>query len=161
MSTFHFSQQELLHLTSTNFNMTTLSGLMAHPTFTKSNNRKPKPHHIPRTKNVIFYFISNNISQINSFNPKPKLKKLHNKPIPITIQHTQFNKNNNIITSPFTFHRRKKNNIPINSMFPKIDNVADKLTIIHSITSTINEHTQNNYLMHTNFPFINHPSTGT
>ena len=161
MSTFRFSRRELLRLTSTGFGMTALSGLMARPAFAGFGDRKPGPHHVPRAKNVIFCFMSGGVSQVDSFDPKPKLEELHGKPMPVTVQRTQFNKNGNVMASPFTFRPRGESGIPVSSMFPEIGSVADELAVVRSMTSTVNEHAQGNYLMHTGFPFMGHPSAGS
>ena len=34
------------------------------------------------------------------------------------------------------------------------------LAVVRSMTSTVNEHAQGNYLIHTGFPFMGHPSVG-
>jgi len=39
--------------------------------------------------------------------------------------------------------------------------VADELAVIRSMTSSVNEHAQGNFLMHTGFPFLGHPSAGS
>ena len=38
--------------------------------------------------------------------------------------------------------------------------VVDELSVIRSMTSTVNEHAQGNYFFHTGFPLVGHPSAG-
>ncbi len=46
-------------------------------------------------------------------------------------------------------------------MFPKLgDWCADDMAVIRSMTTPVNEHVQGNYVVHTGFPFIGHPSAG-
>jgi hypothetical protein len=45
-------------------------------------------------------------------------------------------------------------------LFPQIAACADDLTVIRSMTTKVNEHAQGNYMFHTGFPFMGHPSAG-
>ena len=118
------------------------------------------PHHPPRAKNVIFCFMSGGVSHVDSFDPKPRLAKDHGKPMPVKVERTQFNNNGNIMASPFEFTRSGQSGIPVSSMFPEIAKVADELAVVRSMTTTVNEHAQGNFFMHTGFPFMGYPSAG-
>jgi hypothetical protein len=121
----------------------------------------PAPHFPPRAKNVIFCYMSGGVSHIDSFDPKPALQKLAGQPMPGKVERTMFNNNGNIYPSPFEFKRYGQSGLPISSMFPKIgEAAADDLAVIRSMTSSLAEHAQANYLFHTGFPFIGHPSAG-
>ena len=44
----------------------------------------PKPPHIPaRAKRLIFLFMHGGVSQIDTFDPKPTLDRMHAQPLPI------------------------------------------------------------------------------
>ena len=120
----------------------------------------PKLHHAPKAKHIIFLYMSGGVSHVDSFDPKPALKKLHGKPMPVKVQRTQFNRNGNVMASPFEFKNWGESGIPISSMFPKIGQVADELAVVRSMTTPVNEHAQGNFLMHSGFPFMGHPSAG-
>ena len=120
----------------------------------------PKFHHPPKAKHVIFCYMSGGVSHVDSFDPKPKLKELHGKPMPVEVQRTQFNDNGNVMASPFEFKRWGESGVPISSMFPKIGEVADELAVVRSMTTPVNEHAQGNFFMHSGFPFMGHPSAG-
>jgi hypothetical protein len=162
MSHTPLSRRDLLRGTSTGFGMLALSGLMARGSFAgiRGPDGLGSPHHRPRARRVIFCFMSGGVSQVDSFDPKPKLEELAGKPMPVTIERTQFNNNGNVMPSPFPFRRYGESGIPISSMFPEIGTVADELAVVRSMTSTVNEHAQGNYVMHTGFPFMGHPSAG-
>ncbi|HIF40529.1 MAG TPA: DUF1501 domain-containing protein, partial [Planctomycetes bacterium] len=153
----HFSRRELLRQTSNGFGLMALRGLMGD---TGLLDGRPVAHHLPRAKHVIFCFMSGGVSQVDSFDPKPELERLHGKPMPVKVERTQFNQNGNVMASPFTFRRYGESGIPVSSMFPEIGSVADELAVVRSMTSSVNEHAQGNYLMHTGFPFMGHPSAG-
>ncbi|MFT3882978.1 MAG: DUF1501 domain-containing protein [Gemmatales bacterium] len=50
--------------------------------------------------------------------------------------------------------------MPISNMFPHIAKVADELALIRSMTTTVNEHAQANFFLHTGFPIMGYPSAG-
>jgi hypothetical protein len=105
--------------------------------------------------------MSGGVSQVDSFDDKPLLKKLAGKPMPVKVERTMFNDNGNIMPTPFTFAQHGKSGMMISSMFPSLArHCADKLCVIRSMTSKVNEHAQGNYFFHTGFPFIGHPSAG-
>ncbi len=119
-----------------------------------------KTHHVPKAKRVIFCFMSGGVSHIDSFDPKPVLKKLHGQPMPVKIERTMFNNNGNVMASPFEFLPAGKCGMPISNMFPHVAKVADELAVIRSMTSPVNEHAQANFFMHTGFPIMGYPSAG-
>ena len=119
-----------------------------------------KPHHRPTAKHVIFCYMSGGVSHVDSFDPKPKLKQLHGQPMPVAVERTQFNRNGNVMASPFEFAPSGESGIEISSLFPEIASVADELAVVRSMTSPVNEHAQGNFFMHTGFPFMGHPSAG-
>ncbi len=152
----------MLSQTSNGFGMLALSGLLGNRLAAAGapENQAAGPHHKPRAKHVIFCYMSGGVSQVDSFDPKPKLHELAGQPMPVKIERTQFNLNGNVFPSPFPFKRYGQSGIPISSMFPAIASVADELAVIRSMTTTVNEHAQGNYVMHTGFPFMGHPSAG-
>ena len=142
---------------STGFGMLALQGLMANSAFAGTLRRS---HFKPRAKHVILCYMSGGVSQVDSFDPKPKLRDLHGKPMPVKILRTQFNNNGNVMASPFEFKRYGQSGTPVSSMFPHVAESVDELAVIRSMTSKVNEHAQGNYAFHTGFPFMGHPSAG-
>ncbi|MCB1076316.1 MAG: DUF1501 domain-containing protein [Verrucomicrobiae bacterium] len=120
-----------------------------------------RPHFAPKAKRCIYFFMEGGPSQMDLFDPKPKLRELHGQPMPVKVERTQFNNNGNIFGSPFDFHPGGESGIPISDLFPYLrDQCADDLAVIRSMTSPVNEHAQGNFFFHTGFPFIGHPSAG-
>ena len=117
-------------------------------------------HYTPRAKHVIFCYMSGGVSHVDSFDPKPKLKELAGKPMPVKVERTQFNKNGNIFPGQFEFTNSGRSGLPVSSMFPHLAKQADELAVIRSMTSKVNEHAQGNFFMHSGFPFMGHPSVG-
>ena len=156
------TRRQLLETASTGFGALALSGLMND----RSNAGLPRDaalqatHHPARAKHVIFCFMSGGVSHVDSFDPKPKLKDLHGRPMPVKVERTQFNQNGNVMASPFSFRPSGESGIPVSSMFPRIATVVDELAVVRSMTTSVNEHAQGNFFMHTGFPFMGYPSAG-
>ena len=155
----------MLQTCSTGFGAVALAGLFgetirAEATDLPLGAALKKAHHAPKAKHVILCFMSGGVSHVDSFDPKPRLKQDHGKPMPVKIERTMFNSNGNIMASPFEFTPSGKSGIPVSSMFPEIAKVADELAVIRSMTSSVNEHAQGNFFLHTGFPIMGYPSAG-
>lgn len=157
MSISQRSRREFLKLTSAGVSAYALSSLVnaagAVPAI-------PRLHHKPRAKSVIFLYMSGGVSHVDSFDPKPLLKQRHGQPMPVAIERTQFDKNGNIMASPWEIGKHGQSGLEMTHMFPKIAARADDLAIIRSMTAKFSEHAQGNFFMHTGFPFLGYPSAG-
>ena len=160
-----FSRREMLRRVSTGFGSAALAGLLHETAAAESislpaNAALRATHHPAKAKRVIFCFMSGGVSHVDSFDPKPKLKDLDGKPMPVQVQRTQFNNDGNVMGSPFSFKRYGESGIPVSDLFPKIGAMVDELAVIRSMTTTVNEHAQGNFFLHTGFPFMGYPSAG-
>lgn len=129
------TRRQLLQRCSTGFGALALAGLMNDPTSAApaslpNNAAIGKTHHPPRAKHVIFCFMSGGVSHVDCFDPKPKLAQLHGQPMPVKVERTQFNRNGNVMASPFKFAPSGESGTPISSMFPEIATVADELSTL-------------------------------
>ena len=160
MSTNPISQnrREFLKLTSKGVSGLALSSLLNSNSFAAP---KPKLHHTPKAKSVILLYMSGGVSHVDSFDPKPLLKKHHGKPMPMPIERTQFDANGNLMASPWESKPYGESGLELTNMFPKIAERADDLAICRSMTAKFSEHAQGNFFMHTGFPFLGYPSAGS
>ncbi|MEC8473809.1 MAG: DUF1501 domain-containing protein [Planctomycetota bacterium] len=133
-----------------------LSSALGTSSYAESSDKQPTA----KAKHVVFCYMSGGVSHVDSFDPKPKLAELHGQPMPVEVERTQFNNNGNIMKSPFKFIRQGQSGIPISEIFPKIGQYADEMAVIRSMTSTVNEHAQGNFLMHSGFPIMGYPTAG-
>ncbi len=159
------SRRRLLERCSTGFGAVALTGLLSEPAYCRPaelprDAALRKTHHAPKAKHVIFCFMSGGVSQVDSFDPKPKLQELHGKPMPMKVERTQFNNNGDVMASPFEFAPRGDSGIPVSGMFPELASMADELAVVRSMTSPVNEHAQGNFFIHTGFPIMGYPSAG-
>lgn len=121
----------------------------------------PRPPHAPaRATSVIFLFMDGGPSQVDTFDPKPRLDREHGQPIRARVQPTQFNNVGNVLRSPWAFRPRGQSGIPVSDLFPCVAECVDDLAIIRSMVSNFSEHTAANYFMHTGSGFQGRPSHG-
>ena len=61
----------------------------------------PRPPHFPaKARSVIFLYMDGGPSQVDTFDPKPRLDREHGQPIKVKTQPTQFNNVGNVLKSP-------------------------------------------------------------
>jgi hypothetical protein len=117
-------------------------------------------HFAAKAKNVIFLFMDGGPSQVDTFDPKPRLDREHGQPIKTKVQPTQFNNVGTVLKSPWEFRPRGKSGIPVSDLFPYVAECVDDLTIVRSMVSNFSEHTSANYFMHTGSGLQGRPSHG-
>ncbi|MEN8678474.1 MAG: DUF1501 domain-containing protein, partial [Akkermansiaceae bacterium] len=81
------TRRDMLAQTSTGFGSIALASLLAEQAGAKITGKDGK------AKNVIFLYMSGGVSHVDSFDPKPKLREMHGKPMPVKVERTQFNNN--------------------------------------------------------------------
>ena len=120
----------------------------------------PELHHPPKAKSVILLYMSGGFSHVDSFDPKPLLRKMHGEPMPGRVERTQFDNVGKIQQSYWQHRKYGEAGIEMTDLFPKIASHADDLAIVRSMTANFSEHAQANFFFHTGFPFLGHPSAG-
>lgn len=158
MSINEYHRREFLKLTASGVSATMLSSLIN--STEAAEIAKPKLHHAANAKSVILLYMSGGFSHVDSFDPKPMLKKMHGKPMPGTIERTQFDAVGNILDTYWDAKPYGKSGITMTNMFPQIAEMADELSIVRSMTANFSEHAQGNFFMHSGFPFLGYPSAG-
>lgn len=119
-----------------------------------------EPHYAAKAKSVIFLFMDGGPSQMDSFDPKPRLIQDAGKPLPFRPPVTQFNSSNRILPSPYTFRQYGQSGAWVSELFPAIAECVDDMTFIHSMVSDHSEHTAANYFMHSGSGFQGRPGMG-
>ena len=92
-------------------------------------------HHPARARNVIFLYMDGGPSQVDTFDPKPRLDKEHGQPIKMKVEPTQFNNVGTILPSPWAFKQYGESGLPVSDLFPHVGGVADELAVIRSMTN--------------------------
>ncbi|WP_222851918.1 DUF1501 domain-containing protein [Cyclobacterium plantarum] len=118
------------------------------------------PHHLPKAKNIIFLYMDGGVSQVDSFDPKPRLARENGQDPKFKIDATQFNNNGKILQSPWAFKRYGESGMEVSELFPHIASCVDDLALIRSMVSNFPEHTNANYFLHTGSGLQGRPSMG-
>ncbi|PQO35104.1 DUF1501 domain-containing protein [Blastopirellula marina] len=153
------SRRALLQSASCGFAAVALQALLGDKAFAGSD-KSSAPHHAAKAKHVIFLYMDGGPSQVDTFDPKPALEKYDGKPFPTKTEPTQFNNNGNTLSSRWKFNQYGESGLPVSDLFPHIGTQADKLAMIHSMTSEFPEHTSANYFLHTGSGLQGRPSMG-
>ena len=119
-----------------------------------------QPHYGAKAKSVIFLFMDGGPSQLDTFDPKPRLAKENGQPIPLETPTTVFNISDKIFASPFAFEQHGESGIWVSELFPHVASCVDDMAIIRSMVADHSEHTAANYFMHTGSGFQGRPSMG-
>jgi uncharacterized protein (DUF1501 family) len=133
---------------------------VAHPAASANPWTPRRPHFTPRAKNVIFLFLNGGLSQIDSFDYKPKLNEYHGKPLPYKMPRTEFAVGN-LMRSPFQFKQYGQNGTWVSELFPHLAAIIDDLCIMRSMQSDIPNHGPSIMMMNTGSSRVGRPSMGS
>jgi len=118
-------------------------------------------HSPARANKVLVIFCSGACSQLDTFDYKPELLKLHGQPMPggeklKTFQGDQ----GNLTKSPWEFKPRGQSGKMVSELVPHLGNLADEICFIHSLTGKTNTHGPGENFMSTGYTLDGFPSMG-
>jgi hypothetical protein len=156
------SRRQLLAQAGCGFGAVAASALLHREATRAATGVVPALHHPARATSVIFLYMDGGVSQVDSFDPKPRLEQDAGKdPHSLfKVDATQFNNIGKLLPSPWKFKPYGKSGIPVSDLFPHIGGVVDELAVIRSMTSEFPEHTNANYFLHTGSGLQGRPSMG-
>ena len=156
------SRREMLGRCATGFGAVALSSLLADPAYGKAKSpfAPRKPHHDAKAKSVIFLYMDGGVSQVDSFDYKPRLEKDNGKPFSAKINPTQFDNIGKTLQSPWNFKQYGQSGLNVSDLFPHVGEMADELCVVRSMTSKFSEHNSANFFLHTGFGVQGRPSMG-
>ncbi|MFZ4817908.1 MAG: DUF1501 domain-containing protein [Limisphaerales bacterium] len=125
-----------------------------------TSGQRGKPHHRPKARNVIFLYMDGGVSQVDTFDPKPRLTREDGKPFGLRMEPTQFEDNGATLGSPWAFRPRGQSGLPVSELFPQVGSRADDLCVIRSMVSRFSEHNAANYFLHSGSGMAGRPSMG-
>lgn len=119
------------------------------------------PHFRPKAKNVILLFMDGGVSHVDTFDPKPLLRKESGQPFKMKIEATQFDSNGTVLASPWAFKPYGKSGTPVSDLFPGIGSVVDDICVVRSMKVDFPEHAQATLMLHCGHPLQGRPSVGS
>lgn len=163
------TRRQLLVRCSNGFGAVALTSLMTDPAYgslvtTGANPQGGGLHHPAKAKNVIFLYQNGGPSQLDTFDPKPRVQKEHGQPISMTIPPLQFvplGSSPKVLASPFRFTRFGQCGQQVSEIFPLLGTCVDDMCFIKSMTAQFAEHANANLFLHTCFNQQGRPSLGS
>lgn len=159
------SRRDWLSHLATGLGGVALASLIAQDTIAasvKPEAADPPPHHPPKAKRAIQIFLQGGLSQVDSFDYKPELEKLHGKPVPGDVKPQAFMGKVGLLHRPhFAFKQRGDSGLWVSDLFPHLAAVADELTVIRSLWSGTGNHTPATYEANSGFRTLGFPAAGT
>ena len=153
------TRRNLLDWTSTGLGTAAVSSLMLRDSFAAA----PTPsHRAPKAKRVIHICLCGGLSQVDSFDYKPKLKELHGKSLTTDEKpDVFFGKVGLLRQSDWEFKQRGQSGLWISELFPHIASVADELAVINSMVAESSSHTPATFQESSGFRLNGFPVMGS
>ena len=117
-------------------------------------------HHRPKARNVIFLYMDGGVSHVDSFDPKPRLRRENGQRFAMKMEPTQFEDNGAVLGNLWDFKKYGQSGLPVSDLFPFIGGRADDLCVIRSMVSNFSEHNAANYFLHCGGGMAGRPSMG-
>lgn len=122
---------------------------------------EPPPHHTPRARRAIHICLCGALSQVDSFDYKPELTRLHGQSLQTRERPDVFFGQVGLLRqSDFRFRRRGQNGLWVSDLFPHLGDMADELTFIHSMVAETSNHTPAMFQENTGFRLNGFPTLG-
>lgn len=116
-----------------------------------------RAHHAAKAKRVIFLFMPGGPSQVDTFDPKPKLTEDDGKPSPKLYLGQQ----RNLLGSPWKFQRHGESGLDVSELFRHTAGCVDDLCVIRSMVTDDPNHPGGCLLMNTGERVSSRPSLGS
>ena len=147
------SRRQWLRRMGTGFGSVALAGLLAE----RASGAVKPPHFKARAKRVIFLFMPGGPSQVDTFDPKPRLTKDHGKPSP----KLYLGERRNLLGSPWKFRKYGKSGIEVSDLFPKVGARIDDICVVRSMVADDVNHPGGCLQMNTGERVASRPSLGS
>ena len=125
-------------------------------------------HHEPKAKSVIYLFMAGGPSQLDLFDHKPELGRLHGQPIPESFVKgkrfafmSTFSKDRpKLMASPRKFRQWGQSGASVSELLPNTASVSDKLTFVRSMATNVFNHAPAKLFANTGSAQFGRPSMG-
>jgi hypothetical protein len=130
-----------------------------------ANSMAPKPPHFPaRAKNVIFLFMGGAPSQLDLFDPKPELQRLHGQPVPPSVlkglSDALIKGSARAMASPRKFTKHGECGMDFSDYLAHLATCADSLCMIRTMHTDTANHDPAQLLMQCGIPRFGAPGMG-
>jgi uncharacterized protein (DUF1501 family) len=171
----HLTRRQLFGLGAKGIGLAALSALLKQDGYAAEDPKNPKtggllglPHYAPKVKRVIFLHQSGGPSQIDLFDYKPALEKLHGTELPDSVRNGQriTGMTSGQSTFPcaqsiFQFKRHGQSGTWMSELLPYTAKVADDITVIKTMNTDAINHDPAITFFQTGFQQPGRPSMGS
>ena len=162
------SRREMLCRSGAGIGALALAQLLGEPQQAQAAGELPlaprKPHFPAKAKRLVHLFANGGPSQVDTFDPKPLLAKLHGKPIPreiITAARDAQASGSPAFASKYKFQHHGKSGIEVSELFPEIAKCIDDLCVVRSMHADDISHDGGIMFMNTGAARLSRPSLGS
>ena len=152
------SRRQMLQRMCTGFGMVGLTGLLGPQSLWAASDPR-RPHFAPRAKRVIFLFLNGGPSHVDTFDPKPALRKYEGQQPSGDLY--KKSKGTGFMPSPLHFTRSGRSGIEISETLPNLARVIDDCCVIRSMHTDVPNHEPALLQMHTGNVQPIRPSLGS
>jgi hypothetical protein len=148
----------MLRVVGSGFGSVALAGLLADEAAAARPRAQAvqKPHFPPRARRVIFLFMPGGPSQVDTFDPKPRLQRDHGKPSP----RLYLGERRKLLASPWKFKKHGQAGIEVSELFPHIAGCIDDICVLRSMVADDVNHPGGCLQMNTGERVFSRPSLG-
>jgi hypothetical protein len=154
------NRRQMLRRAGAGFGSLALAALLAEEAAAArqpANPLAPRAPHFPgRAKRVIFLFMPGGPSQVDTFDPKPRLTRDNGKPSP----KLYLGQKRNLLASPWKFKKYGRSGLDVSELFPHVGSCADHLCVIRSMVADDVNHPGGCLQMNTGERVASRPSLG-
>jgi hypothetical protein len=159
-------RRDVLRIAANGFGAIALEWLLARDVqAARLNPLAAKPPHFPaKAKAVIFLFMVGGPSHIDTFDPKPVLKKYEGQPLPESLGRpkSQFTSGDTpILASPWRFSKHGESGIEVSTLFPHLARCVDDICFVRNFYTESVVHAPAMYQVHTGRILMGYPSLGS
>ena len=122
-----------------------------------------RPHFPPQATSVIFLFMAGGPSQVDTFDPKPLLQKLHGQPTPDSfgqVRTQRVTEKALLLGSKRSFRPYGESGVVMSDLFPHMSKCADQISVVRSMHADSIVHSAALYQMNSGRTLMGHPSLG-
>ncbi|MCW5557160.1 MAG: DUF1501 domain-containing protein, partial [Verrucomicrobiae bacterium] len=124
------------------------------------------PPFAPRARNCIFLYMEGGVSQVDLFDPKPRLRELNGQKMPDSLtRNVRFaflQKDSAVLMgSPHPFRRYGASGMELSGLLPGIGACADDLAVVRSMHTEAFNHHPGELLMYCGSMTLGRPSVGS
>lgn len=142
MYDLHYSRRQMLQKCGMGFGAISLATLLQDQQVRGAvgNPMAPKQPHFPgKAKHIIHIFLNGGASQVDTFDPKPALKKWAGKSLSGGNFRTE-RKTGSVMDTPFKFKKHGESGIEVSEIFSHLGECVDDMTFIRSMHTNVPNH---------------------